>query len=329
MNEQKLPIIKIAGLRKTFAVKKRGKSSVIEAVRRIDLEVKRGEIFGLLGPNGAGKTTTMRMLCTLLAPTSGQAKIVGYDLLAQPEEIRKCIGYVSQLGGMKQVATGRENLMLQAQLYGMSREKAEQRVSVLLKELKIAQFADRKISTYSGGQKRIFDLVAGIVHWPQLLFLDEPTTGLDPQNRAYVWEEVKKLHDEGTAIFLTTHYMEEADKLCDRVAIIDYGKVVSIGSPSQLKQGLRGDSITLEFDDNGVLQEALRLLKKQPFVKDIQSQETSLHLYVADGDKTLSRVVSLLHEKDINAVAVSVSHPTLEDVFLKLTGRTLREKEGA
>jgi ABC-2 type transport system ATP-binding protein len=199
-------MIQVKELRKTFRSKDRkSKGATVEAVRSINFAVQKGEIFGLLGPNGAGKTTTMRMLCTLLSPTSGTATIAGYGLLSQQESVRKRIGYVSQVGGMEREASGRENLLLQARLYGMSKSAAQARIEGILGFLQLETFADRRTGTYSRGQRRIFDLASGIVHEPQLLFLDEPSTGLDPQNRAHVWEQVKKLNERGATIFLSTH----------------------------------------------------------------------------------------------------------------------------
>ncbi|MBX4181670.1 ATP-binding cassette domain-containing protein [Candidatus Parcubacteria bacterium] len=227
-------IIETKDLRKVFT-RDRGKSEVV-AVKGTTFEVERGEVFGFLGPNGAGKTTTMRMLSTLLTPTSGSVKIAGLDLNDGSEEIRKKIGYVSQVGGMLRDATGLENLIFQGRLYGMSESQARERAMELAKLFNLESYMERKVGTYSGGQKRIFDLACGIIHKPELLFLDEPSTGLDPQNRVHVWDQVKKLHEQGTTIFLTTHYLEEADALSDRVAIMDKGEVIAIGTPSELKE---------------------------------------------------------------------------------------------
>jgi ABC-2 type transport system ATP-binding protein len=233
------PIIHTEKLCKRFPG---AKKEVVEAVRDLDLDVETGEIFGLLGPNGAGKTTTMRMLCTLLVPSSGRAIVTGFDLTTQAAEIRRHIGYVGQKGGMEHVATGRENLMLHARLYRMSKAEAARRIDSLIERLKLGAFADRLTQTYSGGQRRIFDLASGIINAPQLLFLDEPTTGLDPQSRARVWEEVKALHEQGTSILLTTHYLEEADVLCDRVAIVDLGRIVALGPPPNSRKRSRAIS---------------------------------------------------------------------------------------
>jgi ABC-2 type transport system ATP-binding protein len=228
-------IIKTKDLRKVFKKGGRGQAEVV-AVKGVSFEVKKGEIFGFLGPNGAGKTTTMRMLSTLLTPTAGDVHIAGLDLSAGSEEIRRRIGYVSQVGGMMRDASGIDNLIFQGQLYGMSAKDARRRAEELLKLFNLESYAERTVSTYSGGQKRIFDLASGIIHNPELLFLDEPSTGLDPQNRTHVWEQVRKLHNEGTTVFLTTHYLEEADALCDRVAIMDKGELMAMGTPAELKE---------------------------------------------------------------------------------------------
>ncbi|MCL4405263.1 MAG: ATP-binding cassette domain-containing protein [Patescibacteria group bacterium] len=313
-------------LRKVFSNKE---ERTVEAVKGISLDVQQGEIFGLLGPNGAGKTTTMRMLCTLLTPTSGLASVVGFDLHTQSKEIRKRIGYVSQKGGMEIVATGRENIMLQAQLYGMSKTEAAQRVTEVIDRLRLSNFADRKVITYSGGQRRIFDLASGIIHTPELLFLDEPSTGLDPQSRARVWEEVVGLHKAGTTIFLTTHYLEEADALCHRVAIVDQGDIVALGSPAELKRQIAGDIIVMGFDAENKIEEIRNLINKYERVKETQIADTSLHVFVDKGDQALPVIIQLLNQRGITPTTIQLSRPSLDDVFLKLTGRSLRESEAS
>lgn len=228
-------MIETVELRKVFPGK--GGRGEVVAVQGVNISVEPGEIFGFLGPNGAGKTTTMRMLSTLLTPTSGQVHIAGLDLRAGSEEIRRKIGYVSQVGGMMREATGRENVEFQAKLFGLSDQEAEARAEHLIRALGLEAYADRKVSTYSGGQRRMFDLASGIVHEPELLFLDEPSTGLDPQNRTHIWNEVKRLNSEtNTSIFVTTHYLEEADALCDRIAIMDKGELKALGTPDELKE---------------------------------------------------------------------------------------------
>ncbi len=231
-----MAIISVQGLRKSYKSRGKKKGGTVEAVKGIDLTVQKGEIFGFLGPNGAGKSTTLKMLSTLLAPDGGKATIAGFDLLAHPARVRRQIGYVSQAGGADGSATGREDLMLQAQLFGLSEEKARRRANELITALELEPFVDRFSRTYSGGQRRKLDIALGMVHQPAVLFLDEPTTGLDPVSRAQLWSQIRQLRSQGTTVFLTTHYMDEADVLCDRIAIIDKGRIVAEDSPSGLKR---------------------------------------------------------------------------------------------
>lgn len=319
------PIIRTEKLCKRFAGHKKGET--VDAVRDLDLEVGKGEVFGLLGPNGAGKTTSMRTLCTLLVPTSGKATVTGFDLISQQGEIRRRIGYVGQKGGMEQVATGRENLMLHAQLYRMSKAEAARRIDALIDRLKLSSFADRKTETYSGGQRRIFDLASGVINQPELLFLDEPTTGLDPQSRARVWEEVRSLHDQGTTIFLTTHYLEEADELCDRVAIVDLGRIVALGTPAELKKQIAGDIVTVSYDLPDQAKAAAGLLDGNAVVLERHEIENGLQLYVDRGDEALPVILRILGQGGAPPKSVHLSRPSLDDVFLKLTGRSMRDSE--
>jgi ABC-2 type transport system ATP-binding protein len=240
-------VIEISGLKKVFS----SKNGPVFAVNGINFTVTKGEIFGLLGPNGAGKTTTMRMLTTLLKPTSGSAFIAGYDLQNQSDMIRTHIGYVSQKGGLERNATARENLVLQARIYGMSALQAQDRAQQLISALDLASFSDRLVETYSGGQRRRVDIALGMVHSPAILFLDEPTIGLDPRSRAHIWQEIKKLKSYGTTILFTTHYLDEADMFCDRVAIINHGQVVALGTPKDLKSEISDGSqeCTPSLDD--------------------------------------------------------------------------------
>ena len=217
---------------------------------------------------------------------------------------------------------------MQGRLYGMSAHEAETRTDEILNKLELKSFADRKAKTYSGGQRRLFDLATGIIHKPKILFLDEPTTGLDPGSRSHVWDEVKKLHDEGTTIILTTHYLEEADVLCDRVAIINLGKIVELDNPAVLKRKIiAGDIISLSFENDNVLQNAKDILAKENFAKEIQTADTTLNVYVDEGDRTLPQVIQILNKNNLHIQTVSLSRPTLDDVFLKLTGRKLIETE--
>jgi ABC-2 type transport system ATP-binding protein len=296
---------------------------IVDAVRGIDLRVASGEVFGFLGPNGAGKTTTLRMLATLLPPSGGEATVAGCDLRRDASRVRERIGYVSQAGGSDPLETGRRELVLQGRLYGQPRAEAEQRAAALLTLLDLQEAADRKTGTYSGGQRRRLDIAMGMIHRPQLLFLDEPTTGLDPQARARVWEEVARLRETGTTVFLTTHYLDEADALCDRVAIIDHGRIVAEGTPLALKQQVAGDVVTISVE--GAHDGLLDLLGAQSFVREVSVEGDTLRLYVDQGDQALPAVLRLLDGAGRPPTSLAVARPSLDDVFLRKTGRSLRE----
>ena len=320
-------LIETKGLKKTF--KSRGKT--VEAVRGVDLAVKEGEIFGLLGPNGAGKTTTMRMLSTLIEPTEGQATVCGHDLAKDPAGVRRDIGYVGQSGGTWGEVSARDELVMQGRLYGMSKRKATERAVEVLGAFQLDEYAERNIKTYSGGQKRRLDIALGIMHQPKILFLDEPTTGLDPQSRAHMWDEVRALRERGTAVFLTTHYLDEADALCDRLAIIDHGEIVVEGTPLELKKQVAGDVVAIGVA--GGAAEALDLLGAKDFVREIEAGEpdptsgiTLLRMYVDDGAAALPELLRALDGKDIAPASIELHRPSLDDVFLKQTGRSLREE---
>jgi ABC-2 type transport system ATP-binding protein len=315
-------MIAAAELRKSFDV--RGRE--VEAVRGVSFAVQPGEVFGFLGPNGAGKTTTLRMLATLLPIDAGTAQVAGFDVAREPGEVRARIGYVGQLGGADDLATGRENLVLQGRLYGGARENVRSRVEELLELLDLAGFADRRVKTYSGGQRRRLDVALGIVHEPAVLFLDEPTTGLDPQNRANLWDHLRVLRERGTTIFLTTHYLEEADALCDRVMIIDRGLIVAEGAPRELKREVVGDSVVLNVAD-GAVERARALLADAPFVNEVGAADDDgqLRCYVGDGAAALPEILRMLDAAGVGLRAISLSEPTLDDVFLAKTGRSLRD----
>ena len=318
-------ILQTNNLSKTFLSGKGKKKKEVEAVKSVDLEVNEGEIFGFLGPNGAGKSTTLNILTTLLAPTSGKATVTGYDLLKHPQKVREQIGYVSQAGGADTFANAFENLLLQARLYGMGKAESQKIANELIERFQMSEFAIREAKTYSGGQKRRLELALGIVHRPKLVFLDEPTTGLDPQSRAYFWEEIKKLKKEGMTVFLTTHYLEEADNLCDRVAIIDHGTIVALDTPLQLKRETGGESITVEFKDAGGCQHMEEKFKTMSFIHKIFRQENKLHLFVENGESLLAEVLRVLDKENVSIQTIGLSRPSLDDVFLQKTGRSLRE----
>jgi ABC-2 type transport system ATP-binding protein len=298
----------------------------IEAVRGIDLTVAPGEVFGFLGPNGAGKTTTVRMLCTLLPPTGGTATVAGLDVVADDAEVRRRIGVALQEIGLDPVQSGRELLELQCGLYGITGARARARAAELLELVGLTDAADRRTKTYSGGMKRRLDLASALVHSPDVLFLDEPTTGLDPASRLTVWEEVRRINAAGATVFLTTQYLEEADKLCNRVAIIDAGRIVAEGTPEELKAQMGHDVVSVELDgaDIAATEAALAGL---PGLERVIAQPDALTLYVQDGASSIAEVVRRLDRDQIRVGAIAVARPTLDDVFLRATGRRLEDEQ--
>jgi ABC-2 type transport system ATP-binding protein len=296
-------------------------------VNGIDLSVEQGEIFGFLGPNGAGKSTTLRILSTLLSPDDGSVAIAGFDMRAEPRQVRRQIGYVSQAGGTDPLASGRENMVLQARLYGLSPAEARQRSEDLIDSLELSGFVDRFAKTYSGGQRRKIDIAVGMVHSPKILFLDEPTTGLDPVSRSQLWAQIRLLRKLGTTVFLTTHYMEEADALCDRIAIIDHGGIVSEGSPTQLKHGIDGDilSITVNHIENAP-EVAMGALRDLALVREIKAEGGNLRLVVSNGGEALPVVIRLLESRGVGVADIALSRPSLDDVFLRATGHSLKDE---
>ncbi len=312
-------MIKTSGLRKSF---KTGRSTV-EAVRGVDLDVGAGEIFGFLGPNGAGKTTTLRMLATLIRPDGGSAHVAGVDLRERPGEVRRRIGYVAQGGGTWDEVSAREELAYQARLYGTKPGAARLKADSAVTAFQLDEFADRHCKTYSGGQRRRVDIALGVIHGPRVVFLDEPTTGLDPQSRAHMWTEIQRLRDEGMTVFLTTHYLEEADALCDRVAIIDHGTIVAVDSPAELKRQVAGDVVNLELADRN---EALEKdLARQPYVREIESNETGLRLVVDVGATAMPQIMRSVDAVNAQLTSIELHRPSLDDVFLARTGRSLRD----
>jgi ABC-2 type transport system ATP-binding protein len=300
----------------------------LDAVLGVDLAVEPGEIYGFLGPNGAGKSTCTRMLCTLLAPTSGTAEVAGFDVRAQPHEVRLRIGAALQEAALDPKQTGWELLHLQARLYGLSRADGRRRARSLAERLDLADFLDRRVGTYSGGMKRRLDLAASLVHEPSVLFLDEPTTGLDPVSRSQVWQEVRRLNRElGVTIFLTTQYLEEADELADRVGVIDRGRLVTEGRPAVLKRAIGSDVVVATID--GDAEVARQAAEAVPQVRQVSVHGVELTIAVEDGAAALGPVAVALHGCGVGVRTLTLRTPTLDDVFLEVTGARLESGERA
>jgi ABC-2 type transport system ATP-binding protein len=316
-------IIETKGLRKSFRARGRERKTV-DAVRGVDLVVSEGEIFGFLGPNGAGKTTTLRMLATLIEPDGGSATVAGVDLRRQPGEVRKRIGYVAQGGSTWEESTAREELVQQARMYGLGKARALALAAQALDAFQLTEYADRPCKTYSGGQRRRVDIALGIIHGPRVVFLDEPTTGLDPQSRAHMWDEIRRLRAEGMTIFLTTHYLEEADALCDRISIMDNGLVVAEGTPAELKRQISGDVVLVGFD--GSREQATKVLREESVVNSVESiEDGGLRLFVTDGATAIPIILRALDAGGVPLRSIELHRPSLDDVFLTKTGRSLRE----
>lgn len=308
----------------------------IRAVDGIDFEVESGEIFAFLGPNGAGKTTTIKILNTLLMPTSGTATVAGFDVVKNPAEVRKRVGYAAQDVGVDEHATGRENLTLYGHFYRMNNKLITQRVRDIFNLVGLTGDEDRMVNTYSGGMRKRLDLAMSLIHQPQVIFLDEPTTGLDPQTRAYLWDYIKNLAKEmDIAIFLTTHYMDEADQLADRIAIIDLGKIMTIGTSDELKRNIGGDVVTLtppvEKDEERkeFVRRTEEVLSGKPFILQTKPADGELAAYVKDGGTAVPAIMQILSSQGIDVKTISMSRPSLDDVFLKYTGRTMRSEGGS
>jgi ABC-2 type transport system ATP-binding protein len=313
-----VPILECADLRKTFA-------GGFEAVRGITFEIEEGEAFGLLGPNGAGKTTSMRMLGTLLPPTSGRALVAGHDVVREAGAVRRAIGFAMQEAGLARYATGREHLHMMGRLYGLSRAHTRARADELLVLFGLVEAADRQVRTYSGGMRRRIDLACGLVHKPRLLFLDEPTTGVDPTSRAALWEELRRLQREGVSLFLTTHYLEEADRLCDRLAIVDRGVIVARGTPDELKAEVGADVVTVGLMDSEA-PSAASALGALGRVR-VAGSGRSVALELTDGAAAVAGIVERLRGAGIVPATITVARPTLDDVFLRYTGATIEEHD--
>jgi ABC-2 type transport system ATP-binding protein len=340
-----MAIIEARGLARDFTSRKR----TVHAVRGVDLTVEEGEIVGFLGPNGAGKTTTLRMLTTLLRPTAGTATVAGADLLRDPLGVRKRIGFVPQAIGQTQGGTSDnalviEELMDQGTAYRIPRDQTARRAAALVEQLDLGGLGQRYVKTLSGGQRRRLEIALGLVHQPPLVFLDEPTTGLDPQSRSNMWEHIRRLRsDLGTTVFLTTHYLDEADALCDRLFVIDHGGIVAVGTPDELKRRVSGDVVTLSVNGapvndgtghgttghgaagHGAMGAARSLLADLPVTREITVTDGTLRLTVEHGEEALPVLLRALDGAGITMSAISLSRPTLDDVFLTLTGRSLRD----
>ncbi len=301
----------------------------VQALAGVSFKVSEGEVFGLLGPNGAGKTTTVKVLATLTKPDSGRAEVVLQDVVKEPNAVRRTIGYVPQSSGVDREATGRENLMLQGRIQGMRGHTLRERVDELLDLVGIADAAERVVRGYSGGMKRRLDVALGLVHRPRVVFLDEPTTGLDPEARAGMWEELGRIAaQEALTILLTTHYLEEADHLANRLAILSRGTVVVEGTPDSLKRSLEGDSVTVELSD-GQVQNARDVIAQLNGVREVRAEGRLLRIRVESGARAIPQILSALERSGISVDAVDSRRPSLDDVYLHYTGRDFHSEDEA
>lgn len=310
-----MSIIETFGLTKEF--------NGLKAVNNVSITIEEGEIFGLLGPNGAGKTTFISMLCTLLKPSSGTAKVNGFDIVKQQSEVRKSIGVVFQDPSLDSRLTGRENLKMHAGLYSVPKAERKKRIEEVLELVGLSDRADELVKNYSGGMKRRLEIARGLIHYPKVLFLDEPTLGLDPQTREHIWEYIKRLAErEKITILLTTHYMEEADALCNRVAIMDYGQIKVLDTPEGLKNSLEGDVITLEM---GRVEAAVEKIKSLEEVRNVHTTDGTVFITVKNAESFAPKILELLRTNGFTVNAVQIRKPSLGDVFLHYTGREIRE----
>jgi len=295
----------------------------LTAVDNISFSVEQGEIFGLLGPNGAGKSTTISMLCTILRPTAGAATVNGFDVVRQPSQVRKSIGIVFQDPSIDDKLTGRENMEMHGDLYGVPRDKMKQRIDEVLRLVELDDRADDFMSTYSGGMRRRLEIARSLIHYPKVLFLDEPTIGLDPQSRDHIWSYIRELiKKEDITIILTTHYMDEADKLCNRIAIVDHGRIVAMDTPRNLKEQLGGESIILKTRNNPLYVEKV---KESGLAKAVAVTDGEVRITVDNAHTTLPKVVDLAGKAGIYIDSIYLKEPQLDDVFMHYTGRALRE----
>jgi ABC-2 type transport system ATP-binding protein len=298
------------------------------AVNDISLSVKNGEIFGFLGPNGAGKSTTIMILTTLLKPTSGQALLSGFDVMTNAKQVRQNIGYVQQETTVDEYLTGRENLLLQAKLNHIPKNEINKRIDEILDLIELTDKQDKPVGTYSGGMRKRLDIAGGLLHRPKVLFLDEPTVGLDIQTRRKIWGYIKKIHDEfEMTIFLTTHYMEEADKLCDRIGIIDGGKIQVIDSPENMKKAMGNEVISIILEEEKNYNSFLSDLKKIEFVNKINEDGSKLTLFASNGTEVIPKIFQISSELNIKIISISLTQPTLDDVFISYTGHEIRDDD--
>lgn len=307
----------------TYSISK--KFDDFTAVDSVNLEVETNSVYGLLGPNGAGKTTLISMLCTILHPTSGTATVNGYDIVKQAKEVRRSIGIVFQSRALDDILTGREHLEMHAALYGVPKDVRSKRIDEVLDLIDLGAKADEFTKTYSGGMKRRLEIGRGLIHYPKVLFLDEPTLGLDPQTREKIWEYIEDLNKrEDITVLLTTHYMEEADKLCDKIAIFNHGKIVTTDSPKNLKRELKADTITLVVDEPEKFQ---NLAGDLDFIKEMFVTDGEIKLMVERGENLITNVVNFAVKNRIEVKSVELDHPNLEDVFIKYTGSSMKGRK--
>tara|TARA_X000000368_G_scaffold35334_1_gene25838 strand:+ start:492 stop:1490 length:999 start_codon:yes stop_codon:yes gene_type:complete len=298
------------------------------AVNDISFSVEKGEIFGFLGPNGAGKSTTMMIFTTLLKPTNGNALVGGFDVLKNPKQVRENIGFVQQETTVDEYLSGRENLLLQAKLNHIPKNEINQRIDEVLDLIELSDKQDEAVVTYSGGMRKRLDIAGGLLHHPRVLFLDEPTVGLDIQTRRKIWQYIKKIHTQfDMTIFLTTHYMEEADSLCDRIGIIDHGKIQVIDTPKNMKNDLGNEIVSLVIESNGSYDSFLLELKKIEFIKKINEDDSKLTLFTSNGTEVIPQIFQISSELGIKIKSISLTQPTLDDVFISYTGHEIRDDD--
>src|SRR5499425_2278753 len=315
------PAIEVHDLVKVYGSK-------VRALDGLSFTVEAGTVFALLGPNGAGKSTTIKILNTLSSSDSGSARVAGFDVLKEPQRVRRAIGCVAQKSGIDLEATGRENLTLQGRIYGLRGQELKSRVDKLLERFRLAEAADSVARTYSGGMQRKLDIAMGLVHRPRVLFLDEPTTGLDPEARAGLWDDISRLaNEDGITVLLTTHYLEEADQLARRLAIVDRGKLVVEGTPDHLKGELLGDAIHIEFAHQEVESRVREALNQSDGLSDIVVEGHSLRSRAAQGATAVPGMLAALETKGLKVASVKVARPSLDDVYLRYTGRTFKEAD--